>query len=155
MDDNKMWPDGFSGISFSLSSEQICLDDFKKANVFISGPVTGKDRSYVDRIFGEAHRLLKSLEVEYVGMPNRLIPQDATHESAMRESIHDLTKRTYDRRMGETTMELYRHNFYQYILMLPGWTLSKGCLVEARVACACGIKRIEYEDLLREVCNQK
>lgn len=147
-DTDELWP-------FGKPTMEIHLDDFKKTNVFISGPITGRDRPYVDRIFGEAHRLLKSLEVEYVGMPNRLIPQDATHESAMRESIHDLTKRTYDRRMGKTTMELYRHNFYQYILMLPGWTMSKGCLIEARVASACGIERVEYEDLLREMCKQK
>lgn len=105
--------------------------------IYISGPVTGvKGYKY---LFIFIDKILQELGVFITFNPAKQIPSDTSHEAAMAICLSNLTQRDYGEN-GTST------NFYDRVLLLPGWFTSEGARLENQVAHACGIKVSEFAD---------
>lgn len=111
------------------------LDILEDSVVYVSGAVTGHDYAQVCRDFADARDWLRKRGAAHVTTPTRLVDPSLDHEQAMRECIHELTKRDYSVRDGG----LVRRPWYDLIVMLDGWKVSEGARLEREVAEECGI----------------
>lgn len=110
-------------------------DILEDSVVYVSGAVIGHDYAQVCRDFADARDWLRKRGAAHVTTPTRLIDPSLDHEQAMRECIHELTKRDYSVRDGG----LVRRPWYDLIVMLDGWKVSEGARLEREVAEECGI----------------
>lgn len=105
--------------------------------IYLSGPITGvKGYKY---LFIFIDKILQKLGVSITFNPAKQIPSDTLHETAMAICLSNLTQRDYEED-GTST------NFYDRVLLLPGWFTSEGARLENQVAHACGIKVSEFAD---------
>ena len=89
--------------------------------LYVIGPVTGREN--LNRAAFEEARAKLERAGYSVTTPHDIIPPDASHEDAMRESIGWITRRDRDG-----------------VAMLKEWDLSAGARFEYKVAVACGIR---------------
>ena len=92
-------------------------------NIYIIGPVTGKP-GLNRAAFAEARAELVAAGYN-ARIPHDFIPESATHERAMRMSLHNML----DNADG--------------VALLDGWIGSEVALTEYEVARACGIKMLD------------
>ena len=121
-----------------LAAEDITESDLyflKGRNVYLSGPITGVKGYRCPFVFME--KVLHKVSDGMVFNPAIEIPSDSPYEAAMATCLQALSLRVRD---GED--EPY-YPMYEVMILLPGWTKSKGAQIENRVAEACGIEVID------------
>ena len=121
-----------------LASADLTKDDFyflKDRNVYLSGPITGVKGYKYPFVFME--KVLHKVSDGMVFNPATEIPSDSPYEAAMATCLQALSLIVRD---GED--EPY-YPMYEVMILLPGWTKSKGAQIENRVAEACGIEVID------------
>lgn len=121
-----------------LAAESVTESDLqflKGRNVYLSGPITGVKGYKYPFIFVE--KVLNKVSDGMVFNPATEIPSDSSYEAAMATCLQALSLRVRD---GED--EPY-YPMYEVMILLPGWTKSKGAQIENRVAEACGIEVID------------
>lgn len=105
----------------------------RNKNVFLSGPMTGREAYNVGE-FAKAHARLKELGAHCIYDPALEYLQEGnaghSHEWYMRRCIQELTK--------DKVNPLYESG-YTILVSLPDWQESQGARVEREVAIACGI----------------
>lgn len=121
-----------------LAAESVTESDLqflKGRNVYLSGPITGVKGYKYPFIFME--KVLNKVSDSMVFNPATEIPSDSPYEAAMATCLQALSLRVRD---GED--EPYC-SMYEVMILLPGWTKSKGAQIENRVAEACGIEVVD------------
>lgn len=121
-----------------LAAESVTESDLqflKGRNVYLSGPITGVKGYRCPFVFME--KVLHKVSDGMVFNPATEIPSDSPYEAAMATCLQALSLRVRD---GED--EPY-YPMYGVMILLPGWTKSKGAQIENRVAEACGIEVID------------
>ena len=121
-----------------LAAEDVTESDLyflKDKNVYLSGPITGVKGYKYPFIFVE--KVLHKVSDGMVFNPATEIPSDSPYEAAMATCLQALSLRVRD---GED--EPY-YPMYGVMMLLPGWTKSKGAQIENRVAEACGIEVVD------------
>lgn len=113
-------------------------------NVFLSGPVTGRERDEVLAEFEEAEEICNESGAFNVYVPINEVSADATHEQAMLECLHELTS-AYN--ASNDPSRYVPTPYYDVLVQLPGWKFSFGCITEATVAMMCGIPCIELSEV--------
>lgn len=93
--------------------------DSKK--VYISGPIAGYELEERRLAFLKVQHMLEEKGFEPVNPFDNGVPEDAHWRQHMRADIAMLIQ-------------------CDYIYMMPGWELSKGCKLELDVASSCGIE---------------
>ena len=111
------------------------LQFLKGRNVYLSGPITGVKGYRCPFVFME--KVLHKVSDGMVFNPAIEIPSDSPYEAAMATCLQALSLRVRD---GED--EPY-YPMYEVMILLPGWTKSKGAQIENRVAEACGIEVVD------------
>ena len=111
------------------------LQFLKGRNVYLSGPITGVKNYRCPFVFME--KVLHKVSDGMVFNPATEIPSDSPYEAAMATCLQALSLRVRD---GED--EPY-YPMYGVMILLPGWTKSKGAQIENRVAEACGIEVVD------------
>ena len=119
-------------------------------NFYLCGNVTGLNRRSVTSKFKKAEeRLYLAWPDTRVYNPIKAIPKDISHEKAMLQCIHMLTKPLDE--FGEFCVEPCRDiPFFDILVLLDEENWSVGMQVEIAVAKACGIKVIPLKKLLDE-----
>jgi hypothetical protein len=121
-----------------LASADLTKDDFsflKDRNMYLSGPITGVKGYKYPFVFME--KVLHKVSDGMVFNPATEIPSDSSYEAAMAKCLQALSLRVRD-----SEDEPY-YPMYEVMILLPGWTKSKGAQIENRVAEACGIEVID------------
>lgn len=121
-----------------LAAANLTKDDLyflKGKNVYLSGPITGVKGYRCPFVFME--KVLHKVSDGMVFNPATEIPSDSPYEAAMATCLQALSLRVQD---GED--EPY-YPMYGVMILLPGWTKSKGAQIENRVAEACGIEVVD------------
>lgn len=121
-----------------LAAANLTKDDLyflKDRNVYLSGPITGVKGYRCPFVFME--KVLHKVSDGMVFNPATEIPSDTPYEAAMATCLQALSLRVRD---GED--EPY-YPMYGVMILLPGWTKSKGAQIENRVAEACGIEVVD------------
>ena len=121
-----------------LAAEDITESDLyflKGRNVYLSGPITGVKGYRCPFVFME--KVLHKVSDGMVFNPAIEISSNSPYEAAMATCLQALSLRVRD---GED--EPY-YPMYEVMILLPGWTKSKGAQIENRVAEACGIEVID------------
>lgn len=121
-----------------LAAESVTESDLhflKGRNVYLSGPITGVKDYRCPFVFME--KVLSKVSDGMVFNPATEIPSDSPYEAAMATCVQALSLRVRD---GED--EPY-YPMYGVMILLPGWTKSKGAQIENRVAEACGIEVVD------------
>lgn len=121
-----------------LAAENVTESDLcflKGRNVYLSGPITGVKGYKYPFIFME--KVLSRVGDGMIFNPATEIPSDTSYEAAMATCLQALSLRVRD---GED--EPY-YPMYEVMILLPGWTKSKGAQIENRVAEACGIEVVD------------
>lgn len=121
-----------------LAAESVTESDLhflKGRNVYLSGPITGVKGYRCPFVFME--KVLHKVSDGMVFNPATEIPSDSPYEAAMATCVQALSLRVRD---GED--EPY-YPMYEVMILLPGWTKSKGAQIENRVAEACGIEVVD------------
>ena len=121
-----------------LAAESVTESDLyflKGRNVYLSGPITGVKGYKYPFIFVE--KILHKVSDSMVFNPATEIPSDSPYEAAMATCLQALSLRVRD---GED--EPY-YPMYGVMILLPGWTKSKGAQIENCVAEACGIEVVD------------
>lgn len=121
-----------------LAAESVTESDLqflKGRNVYLSGPITGVKGYRCPFVFME--KVLSKVSDGMVFNPATEIPSDSPYEAAMATCLQALSLRVRD---GED--EPY-YPMYGVMILLPGWTKSKGAQIENRVAEACGIEVVD------------
>ena len=121
-----------------LAAESVTESDLhflKGRNVYLSGPITGVKGYRCPFVFME--KVLTKVSDGMVFNPATEIPSNTPYEAAMATCLQALSLRVRD---GED--EPY-YPMYEVMILLPGWTKSKGAQIENRVAEACGIEVID------------
>ena len=121
-----------------LAVEDVTESDLyflKGRNVYLSGPITGVKGYRCPFVFME--KVLHKVSDGMVFNPATEIPSDSPYEAAMATCLQALSLRVRD---GED--EPY-YPMYGVMILLPGWTKSKGAQIENRVAEACSIEVID------------
>lgn len=111
----------------------------KGKRVFLSGPITGMP-DYNREMFAEAERYLRGCGARWVYNPSKLSPMSDSpklHAEYMRETLHELTGRS------DTRGRNGGGNYYDVIVLLPGWKGSVGARMEMSVAETIGMEVIE------------
>ncbi len=96
-----------------------------KEKVYISGAIEHLDLEERKKAFQEAERILSSNGYEPINPFNNGVDVNADWREHMKVDIKNLLD-------------------CDYILMLKGWELSKGCKLEFDVATSCGIKVFDF-----------
>ena len=123
-----------------LAAEDVTESDLyflKGKNVYLSGPITGVKGYKYPFIFME--KVLHKVSDGMIFNPATEIPSDTSYEAAMATCLQALSLRVRD-----DEDEPY-YPMYEVMILLPGWTKSKGAQIENRVAEACGIEVIDME----------
>lgn len=102
--------------------------------------MTGKEHFNVPE-FGRAHAICKEHGASFVYNPAWMWlvehdPQGKRHEDYMRQCLHELTRTHYG-----------KPKYYDYLILLPGWSDSHGACAEYDAARACGIPAIDLIDV--------
>ena len=121
-----------------LAAESVTESDLhflKGRNVYLSGPITGVKDYRCPFVFME--KVLNKVSDGMVFNPATQIPSNTPYEAAMATCLQALSLRVRD---GED--EPY-YPMYEVMILLPGWTKSKGAQIENRVAEACGIEVVD------------
>lgn len=121
-----------------LAAESVTESDLhflKGRNVYLSGPITGVKGYKHPFIFVE--KVLHKVSDGMVFNPATEIPSDSPYEAAMATCLQALSLRVRD-----DEDEPY-YPMYGVMILLPGWTKSKGAQIENRVAEACGIEVVD------------
>lgn len=121
-----------------LAAESVTESDLqflKGRNVYLSGPITGVKGYKFPFVFME--KVLHKVSDGMVFNPATEIPSDSPYEAAMATCLQALSLRVRD---GED--EPYSP-MYDVMILLPGWTKSKGAQIENHVAEACGIEVVD------------
>ena len=121
-----------------LAAESVTESDLhflKGRNVYLSGPITGVKDYRCPFVFME--KVLHKVSDGMVFNPATQIPSNTPYEAAMATCLQALSLRVRD---GED--DPY-YPMYEVMILLPGWTKSKGAQIENRVAEACGIEVID------------
>lgn len=121
-----------------LAAEDVTESDLyflKGRNVYLSGPITGVKGYKYPFIFME--KVLHKVSDGMVFNPATEIPSDSPYEAAMATCLQALSLRVRD-----DEDEPY-YPMYGVMILLPGWTKSKGAQIENRVAEACGIEVVD------------
>lgn len=108
----------------------------KDRNVYLSGPITDVKGYKYPFIFVE--KVLNKVSDGMVFNPATEIPSDSPYEAAMATCLQALSLR----RVRDGEDEPY-YPMYEVMILLPGWTKSKGAQIENRVAEACGIEVVD------------
>lgn len=111
------------------------MTNLKGQHVFLSGPITGRNRQEVERIFLAARLACLEAGAESVFVPTLAVPESFGHEEAMLYCISCLT----EYRVPHVTP------FFSALLSLPNWQSSRGAVLERKVAKACGIACYDLE----------
>lgn len=121
-----------------LAAESVTESDLhflKGRNVYLSGPITGVKGYRCPFVFME--KVLHKVSDGMVFNPATEIPSNTPYEAAMATCLQALSLRVRD-----SEDEPY-YPMYGVMILLPGWTKSKGAQIENRVAEACGIEVID------------
>ena len=121
------------------------LDILEDSVVYVSGPADTTDAARA-----EARTWLRQHYAAHVTTPTRLVDPSLPYEQAMRECIHELTKRDYSAADGG----LVRRPWYDLAVMLDGWEHSNGARLERSVAEASGILVITLAELKEKAINE-
>lgn len=113
-----------------VDTEKVDTEKVKKARgkVYVSGPITGREREAVLYAFNDVRCFLEIMGFEVVLPIENGLPAEAPHEMHMRLDFALL--------MG-----------CDYIYLMDGWSKSRGCMSEAFLSFACGIKLLHNEEL--------
>ena len=116
--------------------------DLKGKNVYLSGPMTGREHYGVAEL-AEAHAALKEAGAAYVYDPAiRYLAKSQRklavmrHEDWMCDCLHELTERE---KRDQCWVDLLPMK-YDLLVQLPGWEESDGAIEEFSVAKSCGIR---------------
>lgn len=121
-----------------LAAESVTESDLqflKGRNVYLSGPITGVKGYRCPFVFME--KVLSKVSDGMVFNPATEIPSNTPYEAAMATCLQALSLRVRD-----DEDEPY-YPMYGVMILLPGWTKSKGAQIENRVAEACGIEVVD------------
>ena len=112
-----------------VDTEKVDTEKVTKARgkVYVSGPITGREREAVLYAFNDVRCFLEIMGFEVVLPIENGLPADASHEAHMRRDFGLL--------LG-----------CDYIYLLEGWMESKGCVAEMFVAKSAGIKVLHNEE---------
>lgn len=99
----------------------------EKKRVYISGPITGREREAVLYAFNDVRCYLEIMGFEVVLPIENRLPADASHAAHMRCDFGLLL-------------------YCDYIYLMEGWMESHGCVAEMFVAKSAGIKVLHNEE---------
>lgn len=101
-----------------------------KTRVYISGPISGRDKEERRAAFKKVQTYLEKLGCEVFNpMENGLPFETSTHQH-MRRDLNTLTSEEHP---------------FDYIYLMRGWLHSAGCKIEFDAATACGIE-VAFEE---------
>lgn len=117
--------------------------EVKGKTVYLSGPMSGI-HVYNAPAFVEAHAALNRMGAAYVYDPvmQWLETRVEDHEDCMVLCLEKLTD------CWATDEGVVRN--VDLLVQLPGWDKSEGARLEAAVADACGIQRVEFRELEKD-----
>ena len=105
-----------------LSNDKCLGSDIKGKRVYLSGPITST-KNYKG-LFMFAEELAALGDAEQIYNPAARVPAFFTWEQAMYRCLSEITK-------------------YDMVVMLPGWSASRGARLERDVALACGMHIVD------------
>lgn len=113
----------------NVYTEKVVTEKVTKARgkVYVSGPITGRDRKAVLYAFNDVRCYLEIMGFEVVLPIENGLPADASYAAHMRRDFGLL--------LG-----------CDYIYLLEGWMESNGCVAEMFVAKSAGIKVLHNEE---------
>ena len=113
----------------NVDTEKVDTEKVTKARgkVYVSGPITGREREAVLYAFNDVRCFLEIMGFEVVLPIENKLPADASHERHMRCDFGLLL-------------------YCDYIYLMEGWMESKGCVAEIFVAKSAGIKVLHNEE---------
>lgn len=98
-----------------------------RGKVYVSGPITGREREAVLYAFNDVRCYLEIMGFEVVLPIENKLPAEASHERHMRCDFGLLL-------------------YCDYIYLMEGWMESRGCVAELLVAKTAGIKVLHNEE---------
>ena len=113
----------------NVDTEKVDTEKVTKARgkVYVSGPITGRERETVLYAFNDVRCFLEIMGFEVVLPIENKLPADASHERHMRCDFGLLL-------------------YCDYIYLMEGWMESMGCVAEMFVAKSAGIKVLHNEE---------
>ena len=113
----------------NVDTEKVDTEKVTKARgkVYVSGPITGREREAVLYAFNDVRCFLEIMGFEVVLPIENKLPADASHERHMRCDVGLLL-------------------YCDYICLMEGWMESMGCVAEMFVAKSAGIKVLHNEE---------
>ena len=113
----------------NVDTEKVDTEKVTKARgkVYVSGPITGREREAVLYAFNDVRCFLEIMGFEVVLPIENKLPADASHERHMRCDFGLLL-------------------YCDYIYLMEGWMESMGCVAEMFVAKSAGIKVLHNEE---------
>ena len=109
------------------------IEKVKSKKVYLSGPMSGKP-DWNRAAFAKAERACRIAGATFVFNPATAAPQGLDTRGRawwMLKDIHELTRPGQD------------GSFYDLVLQLPGWEISRGAKFEQACAVVCGIDVME------------
>lgn len=108
-------------VAYLTDGEDIS-DKVKGKKVYLSGPITGI-KNYKG-LFLFAEEIVRMCDAARIFNPASQIPDSLGYEQAMKRCVAALAE-------------------YDTIMLLPGWSVSKGAKIEHDIALACGMSIID------------